>query len=116
MIIAVVMSVLVMMLFSGPVSRFVNDHPTIQMLGLILPHIDRVFPDCRSSTFGSLHRFCGTQRLFVFRHFLLPFHRSTQYQDEKGQESQCNSTAMARPPKTAACSTKTYLDTEKQQE
>jgi predicted tellurium resistance membrane protein TerC len=34
MIIAVVLSVLVMMLFSGPVSRFVNDHPTVQMLGL----------------------------------------------------------------------------------
>jgi len=34
MIIAVVMSVLVMMLFSGPVSKFVNAHPTVQMLGL----------------------------------------------------------------------------------
>jgi predicted tellurium resistance membrane protein TerC len=34
MIIAVVASVLVMMLFSGPVSQFVNKHPTIQMLGL----------------------------------------------------------------------------------
>jgi len=34
MIIAVVLSMLVMMLFSGPVSKFVNDHPTIQMLGL----------------------------------------------------------------------------------
>lgn len=34
MIVAVVISVLVMMLFSGPVSKFVNDHPTIQMLGL----------------------------------------------------------------------------------
>ncbi len=34
MIIAVVMSVLVMMLFSGPVSAFVNNHPTVQMLGL----------------------------------------------------------------------------------
>jgi len=34
MVIAVVASVLVMMLFAGPVSRFVNDHPTIQMLGL----------------------------------------------------------------------------------
>jgi len=34
MIIAVVASVLVMMLFSGPVSKFVNDHPTVQMLGL----------------------------------------------------------------------------------
>ena len=34
MIIAVVASVLVMMLFSGPVSKFVNQHPTIQMLGL----------------------------------------------------------------------------------
>lgn len=34
MIIAVVASVLVMMIFSGRVSKFVNDHPTIQMLGL----------------------------------------------------------------------------------
>lgn len=34
MIIAVVASVMIMMLFSGPVSKFVNDHPTIQMLGL----------------------------------------------------------------------------------
>lgn len=34
MIIAVVVSVLIMMLFAGSVGRFVNDHPTIQMLGL----------------------------------------------------------------------------------
>lgn len=34
MIVAVVLSVLVMMIFSGPVSKFVNDHPTVQMLGL----------------------------------------------------------------------------------
>ncbi len=34
MIIAVVVSVLVMMLFAGSVSRFVNNHPTVQMLGL----------------------------------------------------------------------------------
>ena len=34
MIIAVVISVLIMMAFAGPVGKFVNDHPTIQMLGL----------------------------------------------------------------------------------
>ncbi len=34
MIIAVIVSVLIMMLFSGPVSKFVNDHPTVQMLGM----------------------------------------------------------------------------------
>lgn len=34
MIMAIVASVLVMMLFAGPVSRFVNRHPTVQMLGL----------------------------------------------------------------------------------
>ncbi|MBC7778452.1 MAG: TerC family protein [Phycisphaerae bacterium] len=34
MIIAVVGSVLIMMIFSGSVSKFVNDHPTVQMLGL----------------------------------------------------------------------------------
>jgi predicted tellurium resistance membrane protein TerC len=34
MIIAVVVSVGIMMLFAVPVGNFVNDHPTIQMLGL----------------------------------------------------------------------------------
>ena len=34
MIVAVVASVLIMMAFAGPVGRFVNNHPTIQMLGL----------------------------------------------------------------------------------
>ena len=34
MIISVVMSVGIMMLFAGPVGNFINDHPTIQMLGL----------------------------------------------------------------------------------
>jgi len=34
MIIAVVLSVVIMMVFAVPVGRFVNKHPTIQMLGL----------------------------------------------------------------------------------
>jgi len=34
MIVAVVVSVLIMILFAVPVGRFVNEHPTIQMLGL----------------------------------------------------------------------------------
>jgi predicted tellurium resistance membrane protein TerC len=34
MIIAIIASVLVMMTFSGPVSKFVNNHPSVQMLGL----------------------------------------------------------------------------------
>jgi predicted tellurium resistance membrane protein TerC len=34
MIVAVVISVLIMMLFASPVTKFVNQHPTIQMLGL----------------------------------------------------------------------------------
>ncbi len=34
MIIAVVFSVLIMMVFATPVGRFVNEHPTIQMLGM----------------------------------------------------------------------------------
>jgi len=34
MVIAVVLSVIIMMLFAVPVGRFVNRHPTIQMLGL----------------------------------------------------------------------------------
>lgn len=34
MVTAVVLAVMVMLVFSGPVSKFVNQHPTIQMLGL----------------------------------------------------------------------------------
>lgn len=34
MVIAVVLSVIIMMAFANPVGRFVNEHPTIQMLGL----------------------------------------------------------------------------------
>ncbi len=34
MIISVVLSIVIMMLFAGPVSKFVNEHPTIQILGL----------------------------------------------------------------------------------
>jgi predicted tellurium resistance membrane protein TerC len=34
MVTAVVVAVMVMLLFSGPISKFVNEHPTIQMLAL----------------------------------------------------------------------------------
>ena len=34
MIIAVVISLIVMMIFSGAISRFINDHPTLQILAL----------------------------------------------------------------------------------
>lgn len=34
MILAVVISIFIMMIFAGPVSKFVNQHPTIQILGL----------------------------------------------------------------------------------
>ena len=34
MMIAVILSILIMMFFAGPVGRFVNEHPTVQMLGL----------------------------------------------------------------------------------
>ena len=34
MILSVVISIIIMMIFAGPVSKFVNEHPTIQILGL----------------------------------------------------------------------------------
>ncbi|MFY8097389.1 MAG: TerC family protein [Flavobacterium sp.] len=34
MIAAIVISILIMLIFAGPVSKFVNEHPTIQILGL----------------------------------------------------------------------------------
>ena len=34
MVAAVILSIIIMMAFAGPVGRFVNQHPTVQMLGL----------------------------------------------------------------------------------
>ena len=34
MMLSVILSMIVMMAFSGPVGRFINDHPTMQVLGL----------------------------------------------------------------------------------
>ncbi len=34
MVVSVILSMLIMMLFANPVGKFVNEHPTIQMLGL----------------------------------------------------------------------------------
>lgn len=34
MILAIIISIVIMMIFAGPVSKFVNEHPTIQILGL----------------------------------------------------------------------------------
>jgi predicted tellurium resistance membrane protein TerC len=34
MILAIVISIAIMLAFAGPVSKFVNQHPTIQILGL----------------------------------------------------------------------------------
>lgn len=34
MILAIIISIAIMMIFAGPVSKFVNNHPTIQILGL----------------------------------------------------------------------------------
>ena len=34
MIMAIVISIIIMLIFAGPVSKFVNNHPTIQILGL----------------------------------------------------------------------------------
>jgi len=34
MVVSIIISVIIMMAFAGPVSKFVNEHPTIQILGL----------------------------------------------------------------------------------
>ena len=34
MILSIIISIAIMMIFAGPVSKFVNQHPTIQILGL----------------------------------------------------------------------------------
>jgi predicted tellurium resistance membrane protein TerC len=57
MIIAVVTSVIIMMLFAVPVGRFVNKHPTIQILGmafLILIGFMLILEGCHLAHFSFL--------------------------------------------------------------
>lgn len=42
MIIAVMISIIIMMLFAGPVTRIINHHPTLQMLALSFLVVIRV--------------------------------------------------------------------------
>jgi predicted tellurium resistance membrane protein TerC len=63
MMIAVIISVLVMMLFSGPVGTFVNDHPTVQMLGLsflILIGFTLIAEGAHGSNASFFHSHVGT--------------------------------------------------------
>ncbi len=63
MMIAVILSVLVMMLFSGPVGTFVNDHPTVQMLGLsflILIGFTLIAEGAHGSNASFFHNHVGT--------------------------------------------------------
>jgi predicted tellurium resistance membrane protein TerC len=73
MIIAVVIAVLVMMLFAGSVSTFVERHPTIKMLALSFLLHDR--RDAGGGRAGSSHR----ARLCLFRHGLLAVRGDSQH-------------------------------------
>lgn len=57
MVTAVIAAVLVMLLFAGPVSKFVNNHPTIQMLALAFLILIGVMLLAESAHFSDLEMF-----------------------------------------------------------
>ena len=61
MITAIVISIVIMMIFAGPVSRFVNNHPTIQILGLSFLILIGVMLLAEGSHLASFKFFGGTE-------------------------------------------------------
>lgn len=61
MIAAIVISIIIMLIFAGPVSKFVNEHPTIQILGLSFLILIGVMLLAEGSHLATLKFFGGTE-------------------------------------------------------
>lgn len=61
MIAAIVISIVIMLIFAGPVSKFVNEHPTIQILGLSFLILIGVMLLAEGSHLAEIKFFGGTQ-------------------------------------------------------
>ncbi len=61
MIMAIVISIVIMMIFAGPVSKFVNNHPTIQILGLSFLILIGVMLLAEGSHLAGFRFFGGTE-------------------------------------------------------
>ncbi|WP_313807925.1 TerC family protein [Flavobacterium sp.] len=58
---AIVISIIIMLIFAGPVSKFVNEHPTIQILGLSFLILIGVMLLAEGSHLAELKFFGGTE-------------------------------------------------------
>ncbi len=72
--IAIVVSVLIMMLFAHPVGNFVNQHPSLQVLGLSFSFIDLIYAFGRGSPFVAYRNIgaasgINPQRISLFRYY-----------------------------------------------
>lgn len=61
MIVSIVISIVIMMIFAGPVSKFVNEHPTIQILGLSFLILIGVMLLAEGSHLAEIKFFGGTE-------------------------------------------------------
>ena len=61
MIMAIIISIIIMMIFAGPVSKFVNNHPTIQILGLSFLILIGVMLLAEGSHLAGFRFFGGTE-------------------------------------------------------
>lgn len=61
MIVSIIISIVIMMIFAGPVSKFVNEHPTIQILGLSFLILIGVMLLAEGSHLAELKFFGGTE-------------------------------------------------------
>ena len=96
MVAAVVIAVLVMMLAAGPISDFVEDHPTIKILALTLPAVDRHVAGRRGP--GPAH----PQGLYLLCDGLFGLCRDAQPADARQElGGQPDSSAAADRPQTA---------------
>ena len=58
---AIIISIIIMLIFAGPVSKFVNEHPTIQILGLSFLILIGVMLLAEGSHLAELKFFGGTE-------------------------------------------------------
>ena len=58
---AIIISIIIMLIFAGPVSKFVNEHPTIQILGLSFLILIGVMLLAEGSHLADLHFFGSTE-------------------------------------------------------
>ena len=105
MVAAVVIAVIVMMIAAGPISDFVEDHPTIKILALVLPAPDRHVAD------RGRPRTTHSETLYLLRDGLLGLRRNAQPADARPElEGQAGSAATEdrSPPPVADAAKNAY--------